>query len=91
MKKKLDPIQEIMLLLLATSVLSTDRIATTLWIDKQLAEFHIRELVELRYIGSLFDIFTTKYYTYDMDYLNEQVWLIEQKGRKYLVDRGLLK
>ncbi|SEN75589.1 hypothetical protein [Nitrosomonas marina] len=81
----LDRIQEKILLLLATTPLSTEKIATTVFIDEPLAEFHIAELAEQEYITSLFDAFSSVSDAPDM------VWIIEQKGRKYLLDRGLLK
>lgn len=83
MENKLDPIQEKMLLFLATSALSTEKLASALLIDVPLAEFHVRELKESGYISHFIGAFSSH-----MD-VPDTVWLIERKGRKYLASNGI--
>jgi chromosome segregation ATPase len=81
----IEEIQEKILLALASRNLSTKEIASSVGTSEALAEFHLGELTESKYIENQIGFVVI------IDSEPLRPWHITHAGRKYLVTHGLLK
>lgn len=85
-QNNLNPIREKILILLAQRNLSTEEIALFTGISKALAEFHLNELINSKYVRN-----HVGFLTFGDDDEPIRPWYIEQIGLRYLASRDLIK